>query len=201
MNTAKKSRASSHYWIDVAVKALSEKGPDALTIEALCRETGKTKGSFYAHFSGYDAFLSALAERWKETNTDVLTRTVDTSASPSDASALLNHLAVRLDPYFDRGMRRLAYRNSLIAEAVRHVDEQRIAYMSQLNRALKSCSEGEAKDLATLEYAAYVGLQQIYPDMEPCELDRLYKSWEPRLTPHHSRPSSSSGRAERVISG
>lgn len=170
-------RASAQYWIDVAAKALSEHGPDELTIDALCRKIRKTKGSFYAHFENHDAFLAALVTYWRESNTQAVTRVVAEGASPRDRLALLNHVAVRLDAKFDQGMRRLADRNHLVSDAVAKVDEMRIAYLASLYEATGDYSESEAADLATVEYAAYVGLQQINPNRAPDELERLYASF------------------------
>lgn len=48
------------------LELLAEGGIDALTIEALCARMGTTKGSFYHHFSGRDAFLRSLLEHWAE---------------------------------------------------------------------------------------------------------------------------------------
>lgn len=170
-------RASARYWIDVAVKALSEHGPDDLTIDALCRKTKKTKGSFYAHFESHDAFLAALVAYWRESNTQAVTRVVEDGASPRDRLALLNHVAVRLDVKFDQGMRKLADRNRSVSNAVAKVDEMRIAYLASLYQSTEDYSEREAADLATVEYAAYVGLQQINPNLEPDELERLYDAF------------------------
>lgn len=180
----KTARASAQFWVDVAVKALSEDGPDALTIDALCQRTEKTKGSFYAHFDNYDAFMAALAAYWRESNADAVMRAVEGEASLGDRLALLNHLAVRLDVKLDLGMRRLADRSQLIREAVAEVDRARVSYLAGLYQAIANYSEQEASDLATIEYAAYVGLQQIDPAREPYELDRLYNVFV-RLT---SRP-------------
>ncbi|ACL60850.1 TetR/AcrR family transcriptional regulator [Methylobacterium nodulans] len=166
------SRISAQDWIEVATAALSERGPDALTIDALCRATRKTKGSFYAHFDSYDAFLAALAASWRESNTQAVIRAVE-GVCPGDRLGLLNHLAVRLDPKLDQGMRRLSDRSPLIADAVAEVDRQRIAYLAGLHHTVADYSEQDALDLATIEYAAYVGLQQINPKCSPEELERL----------------------------
>lgn len=170
-------RASAQHWIDVAAKALCRHGPDELTIDALCRKAGKTKGSFYAHFESHDAFLAALVAYWRETNTQAVTRVVEKEGSPRDRLALLNQVAVRLDARFDLGMRRLADRNQFVSDAVAEVDNMRIAYLASLYEATGDYSVSEAADLATVEYAAYVGLQQINPDREPDELERLYQAF------------------------
>lgn len=172
----KQARVSAQYWIDVAAKALSKRGPDALTIDAMCRATGKTKGSFYAHFDNHDAFLAALAAYWRENATEAVIRSVDSAASNRRLS-LLNTLAVRVDSRLDQGMRSLAGVSQLVAEAVADVDKTRTAYLAGLYRAAGGYSDSEARDLAAIEYAAYVGLQQIKPKRGPRELERLYAAF------------------------
>lgn len=174
-NTA--PRASAQHWIDVAAKALSKHGPDELTIDKLCRKTRKTKGSFYAHFDNYDAFIAALVAYWRESNTKAVARVVAEGTSPRDRLALLNHIVVRLDARFDQGMRKLADRNPLVSDAVAKVDEMRIAYLASLYVATQEFSQSEASDLAAIEYAAYVGLQQISPNLAPDEMERLYAAF------------------------
>ncbi|MBH5397550.1 TetR/AcrR family transcriptional regulator [Bradyrhizobium sp. CNPSo 4010] len=172
-----RGRVSAQYWIDVAARELCARGPDALTIDLLCRKTRKTKGSFYAHFDNYDAFLIALAADWRKRNTEAVIQTVDEKGTPNDRLATLNHLAVRLDAKLDHGMRMLAARNSLIADAVAEVDETRISYLADLYRAAAGYSRTEARDLATIEYAAFVGLPLLAPRRSTRELERLYKAF------------------------
>lgn len=170
-------------WIDVATKALAERGPDALTIDALCVRAGKTKGSFYAHFDSHDAFLVALAADWRERNTLAAIRRADAAPTPCDRMAVLNHIAARLDPGLDHGMRMLGDRHPLVASAVAEVEEIRIGYLADLYRATGSHSETEARDLATLEYAAYVGLQLVGSKRAPHELERLHGAFTKLTSP------------------
>lgn len=58
-------RFSRQDWLDAGVSALSEDGVGAVTIDALCRRVGKTKGSFYSHFPTMSDFIRQLGERWR----------------------------------------------------------------------------------------------------------------------------------------
>ena len=172
-----KARLSAQNWIDIGLRDLSEIGPDALTIDALCRRAGKTKGSFYAHFDSHEAFLLSLAACWRERNTEALLR--DASAEPTVHGQLtrLNHMAVRLDARLDQGMRTLAERVPAIAEAFSEVESTRIVNLARLHRAARNCSETEARDLATIEYAAYIGLQIMRPRLTISELESLHEAF------------------------
>ena len=53
-------------WTTAALAAIAEGGTRAVAIEALARELGATKGSFYWHFRTRDALLEAALARWEE---------------------------------------------------------------------------------------------------------------------------------------
>jgi AcrR family transcriptional regulator len=166
-------RRAALQWIEVGLRELSEHGPDALTIDALCRRTGKTKGSFYAHFDSHRAFLGSLVRCWLERNTEALLQAANVETTPRGRLNKLNELAVRLDAKLDQGMRALAERHPELAEAITEVDSIRITNLACLHRAVRNCSEAEAIDLATIEYAAFIGFQYVYPKRSIGELERL----------------------------
>ncbi|WP_374656409.1 TetR/AcrR family transcriptional regulator [Dongia sp.] len=187
MRREKKPRVSARDWVEIALTELSSHGPDAITIDALCRRAGKTKGSFYAHFDSFDAFLAALATHWRARNTETVMRDADAAASPRDRLARLNAIAVRLDARLDQGMRKLAGKSPLIAAAVAKVDEMRIAYLARLHQAAGGFPARAAKDLATIEYAAYVGLPLIGPERGLDELERLHRTFTRLISrPRHA---------------
>jgi AcrR family transcriptional regulator len=179
-----KARLSAHQWIEVGLRELSEHGPDALTIDALCRRTGKTKGSFYAHFGSHGAFLGSLVRSWLERNTVALLQAADVEPTPRGRLNKLNALALRLDAKLDQGMRALAERHPALSEAVSEVDSIRIANLARLHRAVRNCTEAESIDLATIEYAAFIGFQFMYPKRDVGELERLYVAFEEMTSVH-----------------
>lgn len=178
MNRKVKSRASARYWIDIATAELRKRGPTALTIDALCRKTGKTKGSFYAHFENHDAFLAALAAEWRRRNTEAIIANVDTERLPRNRLAKLNQAALRLDADLERGLRWLAEGNAIVATAVAEIDRARTSYLAGLYQAVRGRAWTEAMDLAVIEYAAYVGLQFLRPKRDTPELERLHRAFE-----------------------
>lgn len=173
----KQARISAQSWIEIAIEQLAEYGADALTIDALCARLQKTKGSFYAHFESHEAFLISLAAHWRKHNTEMIISETDALKNPQDRLAQLQHFAVQLDPRIDQGMRGLSERHPLIGEAVSSVDTMRTQYLADLYIASGAYSKSEAQDLATIEYAAYVGLYLIGPKRDQAELDRLYRTF------------------------
>jgi len=154
-------RFSQKDWLDLGLEALAEAGPAGVTIEALCRRGGKTKGSFYAHFVTSEAYLSALAGHWREAYTRRLVEAADTGEQPDARLSLLDQMALRLDSRVEQGMRRLAANDTAVMRVCTEVDRERIAYLAGLHRASGRFDDKNALALARLEYAAFIGFQQI----------------------------------------
>ncbi|MGO4672744.1 TetR/AcrR family transcriptional regulator [Bosea sp. 2YAB26] len=154
-------RFSQKDWLDLGLEALAEAGPAGVTIEALCRRGGKTKGSFYAHFVTSEAYLSALAEHWREAYTRRLVEAADTGEHPDARLSVLDQMALRLDSRVEQGMRRLAANDTAVRRVCIEVDRERIAYLAGLHRASGRFDDKNALALARLEYAAFIGFQQI----------------------------------------
>lgn len=178
----KPKRVNSARWLEVAAKVLATQGPDALTIDAMCRRMRKTKGSFYAHFESQEAFLAALVAHWRAIHTEEVKQCVDRSPSGQDRLTALNRIAVRIDGRLDQGMRRLAERYPALAPAVAGVDEERVAYLAGLYKTTHGFSARESRDWAMVEYAVYVGLQQIAPRRKPAEWERIYAMFAKRIS-------------------
>lgn len=190
-----KMRASSEDWLDLGLVALAEDGPDALTIDGLCRRAGKTKGSFYAHFASHDVFLAALAGHWRQRHTEAVIERVESEGAPEDRMTLLNQIAVRLDARVGHGMRRLAERNADVARVVAEIDERRIGYLMRLHLASGRFSANDARDLALIEHAAFVGLHAVGFGRDPVEMERLYRTFA-RLTSSTSSNVSNTARED-----
>lgn len=78
-------------WVAAATAAMRVGGTDAVRVEALARDLGVTKGSFYWHFRDRAELLDALLAAWEE-ETRWLVRE---AASPSDPRArLLRYFAL-----------------------------------------------------------------------------------------------------------
>jgi AcrR family transcriptional regulator len=61
-----RTRLSAEDWEDAALNLIAEQGVGALAVEALARQLGVTKGSFYWHFRTREALLQAALERWEQ---------------------------------------------------------------------------------------------------------------------------------------
>jgi AcrR family transcriptional regulator len=163
-------------WLALGLSALAEEGPPGLTIEALCRRAGKTKGSFYAHFPAIEAFLAALAGHWRETCTLRLMQEADKGEAAGERLIALDRMALALDVRVEQGMRRLAQLDAGVAAICTAVDRERIAYLAGLHGETGRGPE-EALALARIEYAAFIGFQQLDLGLSPQDLHDCYRSF------------------------
>ena len=180
------SRFSRTDWLALGLAALAEGGPPGVTIEALCRRAGKTKGSFYAHFPALRAFLATLAEHWRESFTLRLMQEADESEAAGARLIALDKMALSLDFRIEQGMRRLAQLDAGVATICSAVDRERIAYLAGLHGEVGRRPE-EALALARIEYAAFVGFQQLDLGLSPQDLHDSYRSFM-RLLPRPAAP-------------
>ncbi|HEV7328085.1 MAG TPA: TetR/AcrR family transcriptional regulator [Bosea sp. (in: a-proteobacteria)] len=161
-------------WLALGLNALAEQGPAGLTIEALCRRAGKTKGSFYAHFPAIEAYLVALAGHWRETHTHRLMQEADKGGPAQDRLVALDRMALALDVRIEQGMRRLAQLDPGVAATCAEVDRERVAYLEKLHGESGRFTPPEALALARMEYAAFIGFQQFDLGLSPQDLHDCY---------------------------
>ncbi|WID97873.1 TetR/AcrR family transcriptional regulator [Bosea vestrisii] len=169
-------------WLALGLAALAEQGPAGLTIEALCRRAGKTKGSFYAHFPAIEAYHAALALHWRETYTLRLMQEADKGEAAQDRLIALDRMALALDVRVEQGMRRLAQLDAGVAATCAEVDRERIGYLEKLHSDTKRFTPDEALALARVEYAAFIGFQQLDLGLSPDDLHECYRSFTRLLT-------------------
>ncbi len=161
-------------WLALGLTALAEQGPAGLTIEALCRRAGKTKGSFYAHFPAIEAYLVALAGHWRETHTHRLMQEADKDGPAPDRLVALDRMALALDVRIEQGMRRLAQLDPGVAATCAEVDRERVGYLEKLHGESGRFTPPEALALARMEYAAFIGFQQLNLGLSPQDLHDCY---------------------------
>jgi len=188
------TKLSRRDWCALGLSALAQGGAEAVTLDALCRRAGLTRGSFYHHFRGIDVYLQALGRHWREVFTVAVIAETRAAPSPAARLGLLNALATRLDPRIERGMRALASRDPALALIVESVDVERTGFIAELYEATGRFSAAEAAVLAAVEYAAFVGFHFVRPGATPDELGRLYEAFA-RTT---GRGAAARGRGPRV---
>lgn len=96
-------RFSRSDWLDHGLAQLARVGPSGLTIDALCQSTGKTKGSFYSHFTNVSDFVAQLARRWQTQHTSNVIA-VTQRVGHLQRRELLDSLALGLDHQLEKNI-------------------------------------------------------------------------------------------------
>jgi AcrR family transcriptional regulator len=156
-----RSTATAADWAEAALQLISESGLDALTVDALSRRLGVTKGSFYWHFTSREDLLQAALERWQKQSIEVtllalravdnpfrrLELLLDAAAQPPRSLSLYAALAG-------------APNHSVVRRVLKRVASERIAYLTECYLQL-GLPEAMAKAHSVLANAAYRGLLQL----------------------------------------
>jgi len=175
-------------WIDAAISMLAEDNVEALRVDTLADKLGVTKGSFYWHFKGRDDLLSAVVEAWRLSMTsETRALIVDATGTPWERLKRLLRIAISGRPDvpggpFEMTLRDWARRDPAVAEAVRQVDRERIAFLRQLYRDA-GLSETDAADYAEMHMAYVIGTRMTLQPGDRDEIKRRRRIGETLLLP------------------
>jgi len=148
-------------WAEAALQLIAEAGLRALTVDALARRLGVTKGSFYWHFRGRaDLLLNAL-ERWEQRATTEPKAALDAVSDPRRRLELL--LDAASQPPRARSLYAAlanAEGDPIVSQVLNRVASARIEYLEICYRDL-GLAAPLARAKAVFAYAAYRGLLQL----------------------------------------
>jgi AcrR family transcriptional regulator len=171
----RRKRFEKEDWLTLGLTQLAAKGSAGLTVEALCKIAERTRGSFYHHFSDHGEFIEAMMSFWKKQNTlDVAEETL--REEQQGRAQKLSDLANNLDLSLERSIRQFAQSNVTAGNILKEVDEIRTNFVAGLYEK-DGLDPVQAREIAMIEYAAYVGAQIVWPDMpvkERVRLDRQF---------------------------
>jgi AcrR family transcriptional regulator len=176
---AEVTRTSRDHWIEEGFRILSEEGDGALTVDALCERLDRSKGSFYHHFGGREAFVEALLGTWERRVTDRVIAIGQGEAPVEDRLRTLNREASELRiARLERAIRGWAAREPQAKRVQDRVDRRRLAFLEEL--CAERMGPGEAATrLARVLQLTFVGAQHLDPPLEGEELYRTFRFLEP----------------------
>lgn len=158
------ARTTRTHWLEEGLIILRESGEAGLTVERLCVGLDRTKGSFYHHFRDMEAYLDGLLEHWEAKHTSAPILAAAAGIGFAERRRRLDESVLALDMKLDVSVRAWALRDPRARSAVLRVDTRRIDYLTELY-ALAHGKGPLARQLADLEYAAFVGAQQLLPGL------------------------------------
>ncbi len=148
-------------WVDAAYRQFVESGLASVRVEALARDLGTSKGSFYWHFASRSELIDAVMQRWEELETAQAIAIAQTSGRPEDRlRRLFDAVAARSS--MQKGETAL-YVEAIAegaASAVVHVSRRRIDYIAGILVEL-GFAPAEAERRATMTLASVLGLLQL----------------------------------------
>ncbi len=148
-------------WAEAALQMIAESGLGALTVDALAKRLGVTKGSFYWHFRTRADLLGAALVRWEQNATIEAMRGLDAIPDPRTRLQLI--LDASSQPPRSRSLYAAlaeAAEDPLVRQSLNRVATARIGDLETCYRALGR-TPPLAKARALLAYAAYRGLLQL----------------------------------------
>lgn len=142
-NAANVQRLSRDEWLARALEALAKEGSSVLTVDALVKRLGVSRGSFYWHFKDRTDFIRQLVEYWSEVDTKGVAE--ETSRLGVSAEQRLLTLAERIVTgrfnRYDMPIRAWASHDPVAARMVKKVDEFRLGYVRSLFAEIGFTSE------------------------------------------------------------
>jgi AcrR family transcriptional regulator len=156
-----RTRLSAEDWEDAALKLIADQGVGALAVEALARQLGVTKGSFYWHFRTREALLQASLERWEQYGEREVIEQIEAMPDPrARLPELFRRVAHELAPHRVYAALLKALDHPQVVPVMARVSQRRMEFLTTIYREA-GLPPAEALNRARLTYAAYVGFLQL----------------------------------------
>ena len=155
-----RTRLSAEDWEDAALTLIAEQGVGALAVEALARQLGVTKGSFYWHFRTREALLQAALERWEQYGEREIIGQIEAIPDPRERlPELFRRVAHELQPHRVYAALLKALDHPLVVPVIARASQRRTEFLHTAYQEA-GLSNHEALNRARLTYSAYVGFLQ-----------------------------------------
>jgi AcrR family transcriptional regulator len=154
MDNASRSERSRSAALDAAIAIIARDGPGRLTLDAIARESGLSKGGVMHQFRTKEAVLKALLERqmahFEEFSTGTMERLSKSSPNP--------HLATQLATVREAATSPNSAALALVAAIVENPGLMSLPRAREKQRMAAIKQEAADPDLAMLRWAAAMGL-------------------------------------------
>ncbi|MFI9592478.1 TetR/AcrR family transcriptional regulator [Nonomuraea sp. NPDC052265] len=160
-------RITAEQWVDAAYARFTKIGLDSVRVEAVARDLGTTKGSFYWHHADRGALVRAVMERWEAEETEHIIAAASAETEPrARLRALFGTVAARAGRRGGESRLYLDAEREGVADIVTRVTRRRVDFVAGLLVELGFGVE-EAERRALLALAVVLGLQQLERGTRP----------------------------------
>ncbi len=160
-NTPARARLSASDWDRAALDVIAADGLAALSIEALARTLGVTKGSFYWHFPTREALITAALERWEQHDaSDVLAQVAGIADPRLRLRELFHRVSQQSTSHIIYAALLQASDHPLVRPVLERTAQRRLLLLSQAYREAGFAAR-PASFRARLAYTAYAGFLQL----------------------------------------
>lgn len=158
-NVARPSRTDPDAWVDAAYTRFCTEGLGGLRIEAIARDLGATKGSFYWHFADRRQLVEAVMARWEVDETDRYIAEVGSEPDPRRRiESLVAMVGHRRPPGEDRLY--MAAVAEGVGDIVARVTRRRMNFIAEA-LVEYGIEPGEAERRALIAVATMLGIEQL----------------------------------------
>jgi len=156
-----RTRLSAEDWERAALDLIAAQGLAAVAVEALARQLGVTKGSFYWHFPTRDALIKAALKRWETQDTEALFAQVATVEDPRERLCeLFRRTGREAKSHVIYSALLRALDQPVVKPLMERVSRRRLEFLTRAYREI-GMDKRVAAQRARLAYAAYVGFLQL----------------------------------------
>lgn len=154
MDNASRSERSRNAALEAAIAIIARDGPGRLTLDAIARESGLSKGGVMHQFRTKEAVLKALLDRqmahFEEFATSTMAKVSATSANPNLATQLATVREAAISPN--------SAALALVAAMVENPSLMALPREREMERMAAIREEAADPDLAMLRWAGAMGL-------------------------------------------
>jgi AcrR family transcriptional regulator len=155
-----RARLSAADWEQGALDLIAAQGMPAVAVEALARQLGVTKGSFYWHFPTREALLKAALLRW-ENKAEGLFDEVEAIEEPRERlRELFRRTGREAKSHVIYSALLRALDHPIVQPLMERISQRRMDFLTRTYGQL-GMGRRQATQRARLAYAAYVGFLQL----------------------------------------
>ncbi len=168
------ARLTKQDWLRVGLEEMSESGFEGIKIERLCKRLEISIGSFYHHFVNIEEYSERLIEAWEAEMNSHLSLALDGDSSPEHRLKMFHDSALEHYPRMEAVARTWALQSEYMSKILDKMDKKRLRQLQNQFLEMGYKAE-EAKQLAEVEYAIYLGVVALSGQRKP-QARKLYSA-------------------------